>query len=183
MVQPCIIQLQLFFCHVTTTCYNLLNNYAKHLEFLKVKITTSASIVRGTYTFRQQFLEKVRNRLQLLSFERTQLLLCDNSVVEWCQNNFDSEYLFYTYLEENMNIELFSFVQGANKAMPDETAVSMEECLDVMGGGRDDQARWQGGSIPFDAVNKLTTSIQSLCVAISLQLDKAISLSGPAFWL
>jgi len=40
------------------------------------------------------------------------------------------------------------------------------------------------GSIepPFDAANRLTTSIQSQCLAITARAE-AISLSGPAFWL
>ena len=33
----------------------------------------------------------------------------------------------------------------------------------------------------FDAANRLTTSIQSPCVAITAGVE-AISLSGPAFW-
>jgi len=36
--------------------------------------------------------------------------------------------------------------------------------------------------LPFDAANRLTTSIQSPCVAITAWVD-AISLPGTAFWL
>jgi len=35
---------------------------------------------------------------------------------------------------------------------------------------------------PFDAANRLTTSVQSPCVAITARVE-AITLYGPAFWL
>jgi len=48
------------------------------------------------------------------------------------------------------------------------------------------QARRQGGGksnpIPFNAANRLTTSIQSPCVAITARVGAlSVSLSGPAF--
>jgi len=41
---------------------------------------------------------------------------------------------------------------------------------------------FDGFDRPFDAANRLTTSIQSPYVAITARVE-AISLSGPAFWL
>ena len=133
-----------------TQLKNLLNNFSKHLAFIKLKIVeenmlpaaAAASVLKDMQlcfeTYQQQFVEIVRNRLQLLDCEwRTddvlRQLFSDNSVFARCQNKFESEYLFSKYLEENMKLNCPLSCEAVKNDVPGEMAVNVAERNDVTG--------------------------------------------------
>jgi len=136
-----------------TTVNSLLNDFAKYLAFLKLKIveenmlpaSAASSILNDMQvcfdTYQQQFVQIIRNRLHLSNFEWEgdavlRQLFYDNSVFERCRNKFESEYLFSRYLEENMQLNCPVLCKAS---MSNETDVSVGECMDVGGdGGRSD---------------------------------------------
>ena len=128
-----------------TNVNSLLDNFAKHLAFLRLKVmeenmlpaAASTSILKDMQvcfdTYQEQFTQIVCNRLQLSDFDWKadavlRQLFCDSSVFGRCQNNFESEYLFSKYLKENMKLIRPIICKAASNVMPN--AASSEACLD-----------------------------------------------------
>ena len=128
-----------------STLNSLLNNFAKYLAFLKLKIleenmlpvAAATSILNDMQvcfdTYHQEFIQTIRNRLHLSNFEWKadavlRQLLYDNSVFERCRDKFESEYLFSRYLAENMKLNSPVLCKAT---ISNETSVSVNECLDV----------------------------------------------------
>jgi len=140
----------------------LLNDFAKHLAFLKLKImednilpaTAAISILKDMQvcfeTYQQQFVQLVRNHLQSLDVEWNadavlKQLLSDNSFFDRCQNKFESDYLFSKFLEENMKLNCPVLCKVANNATSGKNDASNENCSNDSSGSN--------GSAHVSAVN------------------------------
>ena len=120
----------------------LMNDFAKHLAFLKLKImeenmlpvAAATSVLEDMQvcfdTYQQQFVGMVRERLQLMDFDYTadtvlRQLLSENSVFARCQNKFETEYLFSKYLEQNMNCVSPVLCKASDNAVSHNVCTSM----------------------------------------------------------
>jgi len=138
----------------------LLNDFAKYLAFLKLKIVeenilpaaAAASILYDVQvcfdTYQKQFVEIVCNRLHLSDFPWKadavlRQMFSDNSVFERCRNKFESEYLFSRYLAENMQLNCPVLCKAT---ISSETSVSVGECMDIDRDGSNDDGGVSSGN-------------------------------------
>ena len=165
---------------------SLLNNFAKHLAFLKLKImeenmlpaAAATSVLKDMQvcfdTYQQQFVQIVRNRMQQMNVDCDadavlRQLLCENSVFERCQNKFETEYLFSKYLEENMKLVNPVLCKAANNSIPDKTSVSVGGCSVGSSSRRDDGVPLAEHSVPGSDVQNFRCEFHYVSILETLK--------------